>query len=253
VARVRGKRSGGERHPDNDPRTGPALDDPKTIFGLLVSAAALVTASASTGSGWARLFAGLGVIVLAFAFVLLARHPDAGAALRVAGWGVAAVLVATGSGAVLYGWSDRSEAHEAENVTADKAAIRETIESGVAIEVAWYKNPSVDRLSDLHEYYLPANAGGTAVGKIVDQVRKFRTEQCRWRETADHTIRFVTVEVDGAEATALTRETYHQPRVCTGPNPPPEGHLDVAFAATYRLVEQDGRWLIAATGSPVAS
>jgi hypothetical protein len=201
-------------------------------------------------SGWARFTFGLAlalVTVVLSAFVFPAIQAPA----RAIGAATGVIIVVAG---VYFAWSGASQARK--NGTRDKTvtAVEATIQGAADAEAAWYQHPEQDHLATLERYYLPTRQGGTGIGEVLDQVKKFRSESCRWSRNAGHTISIEPSDVltAGKIATVRTHENYHQPRICTGPTTPRAAAVDVHYVGTYKLIELEGRWLIQAIGVPFA-
>jgi ARC6-like, IMS domain len=223
---------------------------------LLLGAVGLAFAAASQSSGSVRIFSGLMIPAVTAVFAIVGLRDISDRVGRVSAVAVAVVIGVAGLTYVWSGWNQRSAAAARSNASASRdeasTAIQTTIQRAADVEASWYEHPAEDLQGRLERYYLPTRKGGTGVGKIIDQVAKFRREHCHWKVSADHTITFAKLNIAGNKATVVTHETYHQPRVCTGSSKPQAAPSDVHYDAQYELTRRQGRWLIGASGSPFA-
>ena len=102
---------------------------------------------------------------------------------------------------------------------APSSAVAATIQGAGNAEASWYEHPEQQRLANLERYYQPAASGGVAITEVIAAVEKFNREGCRWGASEHHLIDIRSIKIDGNHAVAHTIESYHQPRVCSGPPP----------------------------------
>jgi hypothetical protein len=184
-------------------------------------------------SGAERSFTGLAVTMILLGCLVIGVRGFAGQARAIFVSFIGLALVG-GIAVAWSGWSQHGERN-------DKSSITRTIQGAADVEASWYQHPRSDRLQELERYYV---VGGPGISTIVGAARHFRQEHCRWAKDAHHLIDVRSVDLSGKSATVHSVETYHQPRLCSGPPPPTSAKVDAAWKNTYQLEKTGHGWRI---------
>lgn len=210
------------------------------MFGAAVAAAFTVLAALS---GIERFVVGIGIAVISLICVAVTFRAFA---RRERTWvlGAAAIFIAAGAGLGWSGWSEHRDSNAKHAIVREEAAVASTIQGAGNAEASWYEHPKQHRLADLERYYLPVSAGGVAITEVTDAVKKFNRERCRWASSEHHLIDIRSITVDGNHAVVHSVESYHQPRVCSGPPPATSAKIDDVWKNTYDLRKTKSGWRI---------